>query len=136
MRAIKKVCTFGIIVAIGLIKHEWRGHRAKRCEGSQRGRYRRANNARKEEGNTCHAVKARQVDGLKRNAEVAGGRSTCRKTREKAKNPALKEECRVRYVGHGKLTWGHRLNGERETIKTRRSTQASGHLSKGQRARA
>ena len=29
------------------------------------------------EGNTCHAVKARQIYGLKRSAEGAGGRAIC-----------------------------------------------------------
>ena len=44
------------------------------------------NNVRREERNACHAVKARQIEGLKRGTVGAGGRAICRKTREKARN--------------------------------------------------
>ena len=63
VRARERVGTYGIPVAIGLRKHEGRGHWAQGCEGSQRGRYRRGINVKREEGNTCHAVKARQFYG-------------------------------------------------------------------------
>ena len=48
-----------------------------RMRRETRGMYRRGNNVRRAEVNTCHAVNARQIYGLKGIAEGAGGRATC-----------------------------------------------------------
>ena len=48
---------------------------ARMRRGPKRNRYGRKNQVRREEGDTCHAVEARRVDGPKRSAEGAGGRA-------------------------------------------------------------
>ena len=77
VRARERVCTFGVPLGIGLRKHEGRGHRAQGFEQSQRRRCLRGNIASREEGNTCHVVKAKGIYGQNRSAEGAGGRDIC-----------------------------------------------------------
>ena len=55
-----------------------------RMRRDTKGRYRCGNNVRREDRNTCHAVKAGQIYGLKRSAEGVGGRRAIfRKTQER-----------------------------------------------------
>ena len=59
-----------------------------RMRREPRVRYRRGHNVRREERNTCNAVKSRHIQGLKRSAEGAGSWAVRRKTRDKARNTA------------------------------------------------
>ena len=137
VRAQEKACTYGIPVALGQLKHNGRGHWAQRCEGSQRRTYRRGNNVkrRREHVSRCECQKNFTAWIVVPKGWTVGPFAE-RQERKQGILPK-KRNVRVRYVGHGKLTWGHLLYGERETIKTRGSTQASGHYwSKGRRERA
>ena len=82
-------------------------------------------------------MKVRQVYGLKHNADDAGGRSICRKTRKQGTLPK-KRNIRVRYVGHGKLTWaiGRAVKEKQSRREEVRKRRAIGRKAEGQEPEA